>query len=124
MKLLLDMNLSPRWASYLREHRFSVEHWSDVGRPDAEDQIIMAHARTQSAIVITSDLDFGAMLALSGDAGPSVVQLRASILAPEVLGPRVRECLVRFNQQLEAGALVVLDDRNSKLRLLPIGLED
>ena len=69
MKLLLDMNLSPRWASYLREHRFSVEHWSDVGRPDAEDQIIMAHARTQSAIVITSDLDFGAMLALSGDAG-------------------------------------------------------
>lgn len=83
----------------------------------------MAHARTQSAIVITSDLDFGAMLALSGDAGPSVVQLRASILAPEVLGPRVRECLVRFDQQLEAGALVVLDDRNSKLRLLPIGLE-
>jgi predicted nuclease of predicted toxin-antitoxin system len=84
------------------------------------DATIMAHARTHAEIVLTSDLDFGTLLALSGDQGPSVIQLRAPILAPEVLGLRVLECLTRFQTQLETGALIVLDNRKSKIRLLPI----
>ncbi|HLF11623.1 MAG TPA: DUF5615 family PIN-like protein [Gammaproteobacteria bacterium] len=42
MKLLVDMNLSPRWVAYLRE--FHSEHWSNVGSAQAVDTEIMAYA--------------------------------------------------------------------------------
>ena len=31
MKLLLDMNLSPRWVGVLPAAGFEAIHWSDVG---------------------------------------------------------------------------------------------
>jgi predicted nuclease of predicted toxin-antitoxin system len=43
MKILLDMNLAPRWAQYLQTAGFEALHWSHVGKPDASDQEIMAH---------------------------------------------------------------------------------
>ncbi len=35
MKLLIDMNLSPRWVSVLRAAGFAALHWSSVGPLDA-----------------------------------------------------------------------------------------
>lgn len=120
MKLVVDMNLSPRWVPWLGEHGHVAHHWAGIGAVDAADARIMDHALGTDAIVLTNDLDFGALLASSGNSGPSVVLIRASILAPENLGPRVLECLTRFEAELEAGAIVVLDDRRHKARLLPI----
>lgn len=114
------MNLSPRWVDYLTHRGWQARHWSAVGEASAEDATIMAVAQTHGEVVVTNELNFGTLLALSGDGGPSVIQLRATILAPEVVGPRVLECLERFGAQIAAGALVVMDDRRGKVRLLPI----
>ncbi len=37
MKLLVDMNLSPRWIPLLREAGWEVAHWSAVGKANATD---------------------------------------------------------------------------------------
>jgi predicted nuclease of predicted toxin-antitoxin system len=37
MKRLIDMNLSPRWASLLAKAGYDAEHWSSIGAPDATD---------------------------------------------------------------------------------------
>ena len=37
MKLLLDMNLSPKWCDVLRGHGWETVHWSTVGAPTAAD---------------------------------------------------------------------------------------
>jgi len=42
MKLLIDMNLSPKWVSVLKEAGLEAAHWSHIGRPDAPDYEIMA----------------------------------------------------------------------------------
>lgn len=120
MKLLIDMNLSPRWAGFLQTNGHEAQHWSEIGSATAPDSELAEWARARGAVVLTSDLDFGTLLAISGDAGPSVVQLRASLLTPDNLGMRVLECLARFEAQLRAGALIMLDDRRNKLRVLPI----
>ncbi len=120
MKLLIDMNLSPRWAGFLQANGHEAQHWSGIGSATAPDSELAEWARAHGAVVLTSDLDFGTLLAISGDAGPSVVQLRASLLTPDKLGMRVLECLARFEAQLRAGALIMLDDRRNKLRVLPI----
>jgi predicted nuclease of predicted toxin-antitoxin system len=44
MKLLLDMNLSPRWASILEAAGLEAVHWSAVGPGNASDIQIMAFA--------------------------------------------------------------------------------
>lgn len=63
MKLLIDMNLSPLWISFLSESGFESIHWSGIGAPSAPDTEIMDYASANGLIVFTHDLDFGALLA-------------------------------------------------------------
>ncbi len=63
MKLLLDMNLSPRWIQTLGDQGWETVHWTSVGDPRASDRVIMEWAHDHDHVVITHDLDFGALLA-------------------------------------------------------------
>lgn len=63
MKLLVDMNLSPRWVGLLTGAGFEALHWSAVGAMNAPDTEIMAYARANDYVVLTHDLDFSAILA-------------------------------------------------------------
>lgn len=44
MKLLVDMNLSPRWIPFLSESGWHARHWSDIGKADATDSEILSYA--------------------------------------------------------------------------------
>jgi len=72
MRVLIDMNLSPAWASFLRDAGFAADHWSEMGARTAADRDIMQWAADRGAVVLTADLDFSAILAASGENGPSV----------------------------------------------------
>jgi predicted nuclease of predicted toxin-antitoxin system len=82
MKLLLDMNLTPRWVPYLEAAGFETLHWSKVGRASAPDEEIMAYAARLGMVVLTHDLDFSAILAATKGKKPSVVQVRAQTFRP------------------------------------------
>ena len=45
MKLLIDMNLSPRWVEIFEQHGWDTLHWQAVGDPRATDRSIMQWAR-------------------------------------------------------------------------------
>ncbi len=76
MRLLLDMNLSPHLCPRLRADGHDAIHWSEVGDPRASGETLMGYAQQHGSVVITHDLDFGAILATTKAAGPSVVQVR------------------------------------------------
>jgi predicted nuclease of predicted toxin-antitoxin system len=76
MRLLLDMHLSPRWTSLLREAGWQAIHWSSVGKGDEPDGQIMAYAAAGGYVVLTAEMDFSAILAATRGEKPSVVQLR------------------------------------------------
>ena len=44
MKLVVDMNLPPRWAGFLVTNGIEAVHWSQVGDPRATDATIMKWA--------------------------------------------------------------------------------
>jgi predicted nuclease of predicted toxin-antitoxin system len=44
MKILVDMNLSPLWVSFLAAKGFTAVHWSTVGQPWAADSEIFDFA--------------------------------------------------------------------------------
>jgi predicted nuclease of predicted toxin-antitoxin system len=50
MKLLVDMNLSPRWIGLLTDAGIEAAHWSFLGPHDAPDSEIMAYARTKNCV--------------------------------------------------------------------------
>jgi predicted nuclease of predicted toxin-antitoxin system len=120
VKVLVDMNLSPAWVETLGEVGFEALHWSVVGDPRAPDRTILEWAGSHGCVLLTHDLDFGAILAVSGSSGPSVLQLRARDVSPGHLGPLVREALMDYADHLERGALVSLDEATRRARILPI----
>jgi predicted nuclease of predicted toxin-antitoxin system len=120
MKLLIDMNLSPRWVDVLGDGGFEAAHWSTVGRKDAPDPEIMAYARANDFVVLTHDLDFGAILASTQGDRPSVVQIRAENVSPDVLGALVIGAPKQMDAELRQGALLTIDTARMRLRLLPL----
>ena len=120
LQILVDMNLSPQWVPVLQKHGWAAVHWSTVGDPGAIDKDIMDWAREHQYVVFTHDLDFGTMLALSHEAGPSVLQVRAEDTLPDFLEGLVVAALNQHQADLSSGALVVVDESRSRVRVLPI----
>ena len=120
ISIVVDMNLSPDWVPVLQRHGWNAVHWSDIGDPRASDKTIMDWARANSRMVFTHDLDFGTMLALTHESGPSVLQIRAQDVLPEHLENVVVGALRQHEADLISGALVVVDASRSRVRVLPI----
>jgi predicted nuclease of predicted toxin-antitoxin system len=120
MKVLIDMNLSPRWVDSLTAAGIESAHWSGLGPSTASDAAIMAFAAAHEYVVVTHDLDFSAILAASGGDRPSVVQIRADDLSPERIGQRVIAALAQAGTELERGALLTIDVHRTRLRMLPL----
>ena len=120
MKLLVDMNLSPRWIRVLTDAGFDAAHWSSLGPANAPDSEIMRYASAHDYVVLTHDLDFSAILAATHGEKPSVVQIRAEDVSPEVIGANVITALGQMTDELEQGALVTVDPNRTRLRILPL----
>ena len=120
IKLVIDMNLSPDWVPVLSGHGWQAIHWSAVGDPRASDRTIMEWAVKHEHVVFTHDLDFGTMLALSHTTGPSVLQVRGQDVLPDHLDDVVTAAQKQHDVDLASGALVVVDETGTRVRVLPI----
>ncbi len=120
MKILVDMNLSPRWVDFLIGAGHEVRHWSQVGPNDAHDEVVLRWAIDHNHVVFTSDLDFGAILAATKDRRTSVVQLRSDLLTPDAIGALVLAALRQSHQELSDGALISIEPARARLRVLPL----
>lgn len=120
MKLLVDMNLSPRWVDVLAGAGIEAAHWSTLGANDASDSAIMAYANANDYVVLTHDLDFSAILAATHGEKPSVVQIRADDVSPNAIGSQVIIALRQMASELNEGALLTVDPNRTRLRVLPL----
>lgn len=76
----------------------------------------MAEAR----IVHTHDLDFGRIVALSGERLPSVITFRLSNMRAQNINAYLADVLTRFTEELEIGALVSIQNDSIRVRRLPV----
>ena len=80
----------------------------------------MAWAADNHCIVFSHDLDFSAMLAATKATGPSVIQIRGQNTLPEHMGTLIIAAINQSLDSLERGALVVVNERTHRIRILPI----
>ncbi len=120
MKLLLDMGLARRTALFLRDQGHDAVHLREQGLQRLTDEDIIAKARLEGRVILTHDLDFGRIIALSQSHIPSVVTLRLSSMRPDQVNRYLEHVLIRFADQLDAGALITVSEERVRVRLLPV----
>ena len=115
------MNPPPQLAPRLAEIGHVCRHVRDIGLAGSEDRTIVEAARNAGEVIVTHDLDYGHLLAFSGEAGPSVVTLRVRDTDPDALFRRLVESWSAIEGSLRNGAIVTIEDAAVRIRPLPIG---
>jgi len=120
MKILIDMNLSPKFEDLLIRKGIDAVHWSKIGAPNAEDTEIMEYASKNNYIVMTCDLDFSIILSIKHTLKPSIIQLRTQRTDVEQDGEWIVSAIMQNAEELEKGIILSVDAKKFRLRFLPL----
>lgn len=120
MRLLADVHISPRTVAFLGALGHDVVRVAESLTPTATDLEIVAAAARDDRVVLTQDLDFSAIVALSGERRPSVVSLRLTSSRVEHVNLVLARVLPAVEMDLQAGALVTVEDERIRTRRLPV----
>ncbi len=120
MRFLANMGISTRTVAWLRQQGHDALHLHDEGLQRAADEDIVKKARAEERIVLTMDLDFGYLLAISGEQLPSVILFRLENESAEMVNQRLAEVLVQCTDDLDAGAIISVNEVSIRVRRLPI----
>jgi predicted nuclease of predicted toxin-antitoxin system len=120
VRLLADLNIAPRTVDLLRSLGHDVVRVDALLPTTASDADIVDAALREGRTILTQDLDFSALVALSGRSRPSVVSLRLSSSHVERVGARLREVLPGLEGEIESGVIVSVEDDIVRTCSLPI----
>jgi len=120
MKFLLDQGLPRSTAALLRQSGIDSVHVGEIGLASAEDVTILEEGRRSGQVVVTSDADFHALMALSGETSPSVIRIRIEGLRAEAYTRLLKEILQSCEKDLETGALVSVQPGRMRVKRLPL----
>lgn len=76
MRFLADMGISQTTVKWLKTEGHDAIHLRDERLQILEDSLIVIKARSEERIILTFDLDFAALMAVSNENFPSIVILR------------------------------------------------
>ncbi|MGE5237443.1 MAG: DUF5615 family PIN-like protein [Chloroflexota bacterium] len=91
------MNLSPEC---LASEGLEAVHWSSVGVSSASDKGLMAWAKSGEHIVLTHDLDFGAILAATNADGQVLSSCASRIWLPHMQHSLLSKCCTIISESL------------------------
>ena len=98
-------------------------HMGDIGMSRAKDVEIVAEAKKTGEVIMTHDLDYGHLLAFSGESAPSVIMLRLRDLRTNEIMSRLDAVWKDIESPLMDGAIISLSDKSLRIRTLPIESE-
>jgi len=108
-------------AQGLRQAGHDALHIRDYGLQRAQDDEIFSLAETEKRILISSDTDFGAFLALWRKRKPSFILFRrGSDRRPEKQIALLLSNLPMIQEALEQGSVVVFEQTRLRIHTLPI----
>jgi predicted nuclease of predicted toxin-antitoxin system len=120
VQFLADMGISRRTVEWLREKGHDVTHLRDEGLQRLPDPEILDKARLESRILLTIDLDFAQLLAISRSSLPSVVLFRLGNDNYDQINERLNILIADYTEDLQLGAMISVNSKNFRVRKLPI----
>ncbi len=121
MRFLVDNALSYRVAQMLRIAEHDAVHVRDIQLGEASDQTILEYALYEDRVIISTDTDFGILLAKRNVNKPSFILLRwAGLRQAEEQVRVILANLPNVRDALDLGAVIVIEPSRIRVRSLPI----
>ncbi|SRR5260370_33280109 len=120
MRLLADLHISPLTVVFLKSLGHDVVRVSEILPINASDEVIVQRARRDLRIILTQDLDFSRIIALSGEMSPSLISLRLESSRIEYVNAILSRVLPDLEVEGLDALIVTIEDTTIRRRSLPI----
>ena len=120
MRALLDMPVSRSLLSVLEAYGHEGIHAYEIGLDRAPDREVLAVARRGNRIVITADLDFPRLLALSSAEGPGLILFRGGNYSDAEMRDLLDRVLTEVPPEILETSICVVDRRRIRYTRLPL----
>jgi predicted nuclease of predicted toxin-antitoxin system len=121
MRFLADMGISQRVVNWLRNEGHDALHVREENLLRLPNGLIFEKAYSEKRILLTFDLDFGEIVALSGGRNVSVILFRLRNTKTQHVIDRLKTVLIDAGLALEQGAIVVVEEARHRIRRVPPG---
>jgi predicted nuclease of predicted toxin-antitoxin system len=118
MRFLIDMPLSPTLARRLRQKGHDAVHAGEAGLDRASDGAILERARSEGRVILTADLDYPRLLALTQAQGPGLILFRGGDYSERECVERLAQVFERVPPQVLENSIVVVERSRIRLRRL------
>ena len=124
MNVLLDMPVCRSLLSVLEAHGHEGVHAHEIGLDRAADRQMLAVARRENKVVITADLDFPRLLALSSAEGPGLILFRGGNYSDAEMRDLLDRVLTEIPSEILETSICVVDRKRVRYTRLPLHSED
>jgi len=120
VRFLADMGISPRSVAFLRDRGVEAVHLHELGLDRMSDAEVVRKARREGYVVLTHDLNFSELIALSGAELPSVVIFRLRDMRPDNVNRYLEVLVTEHQRALNQGAIFSVSEGRIRVRMLPM----
>lgn len=124
LKFLADMNISPITVELIQARNYEVVRVSHVLKHSSSDNEILEYSRSHNLTLLTQDLDFSYLIALSNYSKPSFITFRVTNNSPQKLAELFFKIMNLENilEAIGSGSSITVNDSGIRIRQLPIGI--
>ena len=120
MNFLLDMPVSPTLLDVIHAHGYQGVHAAQIGRHRATDVGLLAIAQHDERVIITADLDFPRLLALSSERGPGIILFRGGNYSDQEMRDLLDRVLREVPEDKLCQSVCVVDKKRVRIAPLPL----
>ena len=120
MRFLADMGVPASVVTELRRMGHEAVHLREQDLQRLQDEEVLQKTIAENRILLTFDLDFSEIVALSGNQRVGVVLFRLRNTRADHVMERLEKILAESSDALEQGAVVTVEEHRHRVRRLPI----
>ena len=120
MRILADVHIRPTTVRYLNSLGHEAIRSSDILPEEAPDQEIIERAAASDRVILTEDLDFTDIIAISGATQPSLITLRLTDASADNVNRILAYVLPGLEDLVAAGIIATVGDERVRIRALPV----
>lgn len=120
MKFLIDQPVSPLLAEWLLGNGHDAFHLRERGLSRLPDEEIFRLAKAEGRIIVTADLDFSRIIALSGRDAPGLILFRAGPVTDRQMLGMLERVIHGISEERLVRSVVVVDRTSFRIAPLPL----